>query len=168
MRTIKQIKDYQRGLKKWSKGIAQMKTSKMLYSSGRKYFSYELKKEKKSESVSCSVHRVLQARILERVVTPFSRGSSRPRDQSQVSCTAGRFFTTWATREAKQLATGEGYSKRRELHVQRSAEELEMEGQRGYTGSGEEGNGMRGRESFLEVLAQFTKYVTSCLCPDAA
>ena len=115
-----------------------------------------------------SVHRVLQARILERVVTPFSRGSSRPRDQSQVSCTAGRFFTIWATREAKQLATGEGYSKRRELHVQRSAEELEMEGQRGYTGSGEEGNGMRGRESFLEVLAQFTKYVTSCLCPDAA
>ena len=115
-----------------------------------------------------SVHRVLQARILKRVVTPFSRGSSRPRDQSQVSCTAGRFFTIWATREAKQLATGEGYSKRRELHVQRSAEELEMEGQRGYTGSGEEGNGMRGRESFLEVLAQFTKYVTSCLCPDAA
>ena len=55
MRTIKQIKDYQRGLKKWSKGIAQMKTSKMLYSLGRKYFSYELKKEKKSESVSCSV-----------------------------------------------------------------------------------------------------------------
>ena len=115
-----------------------------------------------------SVHRVLQARILERVVTPVSRGSSRPRDQSQVSCTAGRFFTIWATREAKQLATGEGYSKRRELHVQRSAEELEMEGQRGYTGSGEEGNGMRGRESFLEVLAQFIKYVTSCLCPDAA
>ena len=83
-----------------------------------------------------SVHRVLQARILERVVLPFSRGSFKPRDQSQVSCIAGRFFTIWATREAKRLATGEGYSKRRELHVQRSAEEVVMEGQCGYTASG--------------------------------
>ena len=31
---------------------------------------------------------------------PFSRGSSQPKDQTQVSCTAGRFFTSWATREA--------------------------------------------------------------------
>ena len=31
---------------------------------------------------------------------PFSRGSSWPRDQTQVSCIAGRFFTIWATREA--------------------------------------------------------------------
>ena len=30
----------------------------------------------------------------------FSRGSSQPRDQTQVSCIAGRFFTIWATREA--------------------------------------------------------------------
>ena len=30
----------------------------------------------------------------------FSRGSSRPRDRTQVSCIAGRFFTVWATREA--------------------------------------------------------------------
>ena len=83
-----------------------------------------------------SVQRVLQARILERVVIPFSRESSKPRDQSQVSCIAGRFFTIWATREAKRLATGEGYSKRRELHVQRSPEELVMEGYPGYTGWG--------------------------------
>ena len=41
-----------------------------------------------------SVHGILQARILEWVVIPFSRGSSRPRDQDQVSCTAGRFSTT--------------------------------------------------------------------------
>ena len=39
------------------------------------------------------VHRILQARILEWVAFPFSRGSSQPRDQTQVSCTAGRFFT---------------------------------------------------------------------------
>ena len=31
---------------------------------------------------------------------PFSRGSSQPRDLSQVSLIAGRFFTSWATREA--------------------------------------------------------------------
>ena len=35
-----------------------------------------------------SVHGILQARILERVAIPFSRGSSQPRDQTQVSCTA--------------------------------------------------------------------------------
>ena len=39
-------------------------------------------------------------RILERVAYHFSRGSSQPRDQTQVSCIAGRFFTSWATREA--------------------------------------------------------------------
>ena len=46
------------------------------------------------------VHGILQARVLERVAFPFSRGSSQPRDQTQVSCIAGRFFTSWATREA--------------------------------------------------------------------
>ena len=47
-----------------------------------------------------SVHRILQARILEWVATPFSRGSSQPRDWTQVSYIAGRFFTVWTTREA--------------------------------------------------------------------
>jgi len=40
-----------------------------------------------------TVHGILQARILERVAVPFSRGSSQPRDQTQVSLTAGSFFT---------------------------------------------------------------------------
>ena len=31
-----------------------------------------------------------------------SRGSSQPRNQTRVSCTAGRFFTDWATREAQE------------------------------------------------------------------
>ena len=44
-----------------------------------------------------SVHGILQARILEWVAIPFSRGSSWPRDQTWVPCTAGRFFTIWAT-----------------------------------------------------------------------
>ena len=42
-------------------------------------------------------------RILEWVVFPFSRGSSRLRDWTRVSCLAGRFFTIWATREALLL-----------------------------------------------------------------
>ena len=40
-----------------------------------------------------SIHGILQTRILEWVAIPFSRGSSQPRDQTQVSCIAGRFFT---------------------------------------------------------------------------
>ena len=47
-----------------------------------------------------SVHGILQARILEWVAMPSSRGSFQPRDQTQVSLTAGRFFTIWATGEA--------------------------------------------------------------------
>ena len=47
-----------------------------------------------------SVHVILQARILEWVAIPFSRGFSWPRDQTWVSCISGRFFTTWATKEA--------------------------------------------------------------------
>ena len=47
-----------------------------------------------------TVHGILQARILEWVAFPFSRGSSQPRDQTQVSLIAGGFFTSWATREA--------------------------------------------------------------------
>ena len=46
-----------------------------------------------------SVHGILQARILERVAIPFSRGSSQPRHQTSVSFIAGIFFTSWATRE---------------------------------------------------------------------
>ena len=50
------------------------------------------------EPVDCSppgssVHGILQARILEWVIMPSSRGSSQPRDGTQVSRIAGRFFT---------------------------------------------------------------------------
>ena len=38
-------------------------------------------------------HEIIQARILERVAFPFSRGYSQPRDQTQVSHIAGGFFT---------------------------------------------------------------------------
>ena len=46
-----------------------------------------------------SVHGILQARILEYVAIPFSRGSCWPRDQTQVSCFIGILFTVWAIRE---------------------------------------------------------------------
>ena len=49
---------------------------------------------------SSSVHGILQARILEWVTISFSRGSSRDRDQTQVSHIAGRCFNLCATREA--------------------------------------------------------------------
>ena len=48
-------------------------------------------------------HGILQAKILEWVALPFSRGSSQPRDWTQVSCIAGWFFTIWATRESKNI-----------------------------------------------------------------
>ena len=51
-----------------------------------------------------SVHGILQARVLEWVAIPFSRGSSQPRDQTQVSCIAGRHFILRATREAHTYA----------------------------------------------------------------
>ena len=61
------------------------------------------------DPIDCSppgsfVRRILLARILEWVATSFSRGSSQPRDWTQVSCIAGGFFTIWATREAHRKA----------------------------------------------------------------
>ena len=54
---------------------------------------------------SSSVHGILQARTLEWFVSPLSRGSSWPRDRTQVSCIAGRIFTVWATKEAQSEFT---------------------------------------------------------------
>ena len=55
--------------------------------------------------MDCIVHGILQARLilqapLEWGTVPFSRGSSWPRNQTGVSCIAGRFLTSWAPREA--------------------------------------------------------------------
>ena len=58
------------------------------------------------DPMNYSVHAILQARIPEWVAYPFYRGSSQPRDRTQVSLIAGRFFTSWATREAQD----HGYS----------------------------------------------------------
>ena len=53
-----------------------------------------------------TVHRILQARILEWVAFPLYRRSSQLRDQIQVSCIAVVFFTSWATREAQEYWSG--------------------------------------------------------------
>ena len=53
-----------------------------------------------------TVHGILQARILEWIAMPFSRGSSQPRDRTQVSRIAGGFFTIWTTREVGQAPQG--------------------------------------------------------------
>ena len=47
---------------------------------------------------SSSVHGIFQVRILEWVAISFSRECSQPKDQTQVSSIAGRFFTVWAIR----------------------------------------------------------------------
>ena len=52
-----------------------------------------------------TVHGILQARVLEGVAIPFSRESSQPRDQTQVSRIAGGFFTSWVTREVLKFRT---------------------------------------------------------------
>ena len=53
-----------------------------------------------------TVYGILQARILEWVALPFSRGSSQPRDWTQVSRIAGEFFISWAVREAQEYWRG--------------------------------------------------------------
>ena len=87
-------------------------------------FSFKCMKVKVSVTQSCptlcdpmdcsppdsSVPGILQARTLEWVAIPFCRGSSWPRDQTWVSCMAGRFFTIWATWEAPNLFFAYGYS----------------------------------------------------------
>ena len=52
-----------------------------------------------------SVLGIFEARILEWAAIPFSRGSSRPRDGTRVSCIAGTFFTIWASRIEATLST---------------------------------------------------------------
>ena len=56
------------------------------------------------DPVDYTVHGILQARILEWVA--FSKGSFQLRDWTQVFLIAGRFFTSWATRETQEYWSG--------------------------------------------------------------
>ena len=96
--------------KAWGPGVLQLSQCKFSIMVGMK----KKKKVKVLVAQSCltlcnpidcsppgsSVHGIVQARILEWVAIPFSRGSSQPRDQTQDSWFAGRFFILWATRKA--------------------------------------------------------------------
>ena len=65
---------------------------------------YNIKCENESHLVvsdSLQPHGLLPVRILEWIAIPFFRGASQPRDWTQVSHIAGRFFTSWATRNAQ-------------------------------------------------------------------
>ena len=62
---------------------------------------------------------ILQARILEWVDIPFSRGSSQRRDQTQVSCIAGRCFMVWATRKALKNQLYSSLKKKKSIDRQR-------------------------------------------------
>ena len=79
----------------------------------KKNFSWKCRKsEWKWKLLSCVqffvtvVHGILQARILEWVAFPFSRGSSQSRDRTQVSHIAGGFFKSWATRKIQEYWSG--------------------------------------------------------------
>jgi len=70
---------------------------------------------------SSSVHGILQAGILEWIAISFSRGSSRPRDRTQVSHIAGRRFNLCTTREAlkyKNTVSQKTSYRDRELQIQ--------------------------------------------------
>ena len=58
------------------------------------------------DPLDCTVLGILQDRILEWLAVPLSRGSSQPRDQTQVSHIADGFFTSWATREVQEYWSG--------------------------------------------------------------
>jgi len=53
-----------------------------------------------------TVHGTVNAGILEWVAFPFSRGTFQLRDQTQVSCIAGRFFTSWTQQKTKNTGVG--------------------------------------------------------------
>ena len=64
--------------------------------------------ESESHSVMSNIlwPQILQARILEWVAFSFSGGSSQSKDQTQVSCIAGGFSTSWAIRKAQEYWSG--------------------------------------------------------------
>ena len=99
--------------RKWQKEVSWKTTWIIYWEAGRKVSSTVcvLSRSVVSDSLwpdDCCrpvsfVHGILQARILVWVAMHSSRGSSQPRDWTQISCIAGRFFTIWATREPKEL-----------------------------------------------------------------
>ena len=65
---------------------------------------------------SSSVHGILQARVLQWAAISSSRRTFWPRDQTWVSCIAGRFFTVWAIREAH---SNRGLAREKVIYISR-------------------------------------------------
>ena len=86
--------------------VWQLHTQKRVYHREGKW-SHSLSDLSLCDPMDYTVHGILQVRIMELVAFPFSRGSSKTRDQTQVSHIAGGFFTSWATREACREGKGE-------------------------------------------------------------
>ena len=90
-------------LLQWTKdptcGLHDMKTEYQAESESRSVVSDSLW----PHGPASSIHGILWARMLKCAALSFSRGSSWPRDRTQVSCIAGRLFTIWATRENIRL-----------------------------------------------------------------
>ena len=92
---------------------------------------------------SSSVHGILQARILGWVAISFSRGSSWPRDRTQVSCIAGRHFNLCTTREAlkyKNTVSQKTSYRDTELQIQILTSKISREERKpGWKKKGEDG-----------------------------
>ena len=107
-----------------------------------------------------SVRAIPQARIPEWVATPFSRVSSLPRDWTQVSCIAGRFFTTWATSKAPECSLGvriwTRYKRKKKIKaVAHSLMKQNIKNQsqcREICAEGNEGNGGKWSPSMGEIM----------------
>ena len=107
------LSQYQ-GLSQWVSSLHQVAKGLELQLQHQS-FQWTVKKVKVKVAQACptlcspmdyTAHGTLQARILGWVPFPFARGSSQPRDWTQVSGIAGRFFTSWATREAQEYWSG--------------------------------------------------------------
>ena len=113
-----------------------------------------------SWTVACQVPLsmgILQARILEWVAIPSSRGPSQPRDQTQVSCIARGFFTIWATREGHWILEWVAYSFFRGSFWSRN-----QTGVSWITGGFFTGWATREGNWFLIVLLVFSVHFFSC------
>ena len=96
----------------------------------RKYWKWKsLNHGTLCNSLYCIVQGILQARILEWVAFPFSRGSSQPSDRTQVSHIVGGFFTSWVTREAwffEKVTKIESFSQTKQEEKREDSMKFEM------------------------------------------
>ena len=83
------------------------------FTHGSRYYSVKVKVAQSCptlcDPMDYTIHGILQARILEWVAIPFSRGSSWPRDQTQVSHNTGKFFTIWSFYGGSDFTHGARY-----------------------------------------------------------